>query len=261
MIILIEPAEARLSNPIAGLWRRLTGKERLSVSDDLVLGMKVLKMSVPMAAGGTERTRKRVLNTLRELRINTVLLREDFPRPEWFEMYRRPDGSDLMGRMLSQAAKAAAGDSESILIYLRHMDREAGRTLSDLCMSYRHVMLLSESEGAIKAAQGISERMGVSLIVNPADSRIKTAKAAVIADVPQDTLILGEDCVAVAPSEDHYERVVCRRRVTDVSFMMTDGSEPDIPEGYPQKALISEAILRGGMSFGDICIKSLEISP
>ncbi len=79
MIILIEPAEARLSNPIAGLWRRLTGKERLSVSDDLVLGMKVLKMSVPMAAGGTERTRKKVLNTLRELRINTVLVREDFP--------------------------------------------------------------------------------------------------------------------------------------------------------------------------------------
>ena len=258
MIMLVEPAEIKRVNPIAGLWQRLRGGEDISVSEQMVLGMKTLKMTVPVR---TERTRKKAAQLLRELRINTVFLREDFPHSEWFELYRQPTGDELIRRMTGVVTLMAAKNYESVCVYARHIDPDGERVVRDLCGSFRHVMLLSDGEGALNAAEKVSGKLGVSVIANPSDRRVMASDAAVILDMPGNILRLGRDCVAVAPVREYYNRVECSKMVTDVCFTLKNGEAPDIPPGFSQKALIFEAILRGGMRFEDICIKSLEISP
>ena len=245
MILLVESAPAEKK-----LFRR---KQLILINNSIMLGMRVTVMTIPLAerlrTGQRERLKKRLTAVMGKLRINTVCLKNDFPYPEWFEGYRRPDGSAFIKRLMGKIAVMAADRHESVYVYMKRADRWNIRALAELCEGFRFVSLSAQNGESGQISASLMKSCGASVMTEPTAERIKTADAAVFFDIPDEKPVLNESCVSL-----------CVRN-TDAEFRMTDGSEIGIPDGYSQKSLISEAVLRGCIRFEDIQISRIKISP
>lgn len=245
MIILVE------SVPIARIG--LLRKQRIIITNSVVLGMKVMVMTIPIAenlrAWQRERIKRRAIALLGKLRINTVCLRKDFPYPEWFQAYRKPTGSDFIKRFFGKIAVMSAKKHDSVYVFLKHIDRASQISLADLCEEFRFVYITGQNSEAIRMADNLLSEYGASVIIDPTPERIKTVDAVVFFDDPTEAPMLNECCVVIGIES------------SDVEFCMSDGSDLNIPDGFSQNALISESILRGCIRFEDVKISRLKIYP
>lgn len=245
MIMLIE------SKPIARIG--LLHKQRIIITNSVILGMKVMVMTIQIADNLRQWQRKRIkrqaIAYLGKLRINTVCLREDFPYPEWFQAYRKPTGSDFIKRLFGKIAVMSAKKHDSVYVYLKHINRSTQKSIADLCEGFRFVYISGQKSEAIQMAKNLFSEYGASVIIDPTPERIKTVDAAVFFDEPTEASMLSEYCVAIGIEN------------SDVEFCMSDGSDLDIPDGFPQNALIYESILRGCIRFDDVKISRLKIHP
>ncbi len=257
MILLAEPGERKIPKTAAELWRLVNYGGDISLSQETVLGMRALRMTVPTGGRRPERLRRRVISLACRFGVNTVFLREDFPCPEWFAAFRRPDGEEFRRRMMGKTAVFAAECHDSVFVYLRVLDKCAERALCDLFTGFRHVMLSSANERALSAAETAADRAGVSIITDPPESRILKADAAVILDKPERAVRLGDGCVAV--TGNYGDSVICSRRVAGVEYGRVTGQAMGIPGGFSAESLIFESVLTGMMSFDDFCVKRTEI--
>ncbi len=243
MIMLIEAVQKQK--------RRLLQKTVISVDDQIILGMKVKIMTVHMLGKihkwQEARLKKRITEILSRLRINAVLVRTDFPYPEWFDNYRKPNGKDLLSRLLGTVTAMNAKEHNAVYVHIGRVDRSITKTLFDLCQSFRHIMF---DRANVDIADLLYKTYGASIIIAPTAERVSIADAAVFFNEPLEMPEFKDDCVIVKADDS-----------LNMEFAMTNGGSFDIPDGYPQIPLISEAILRGCIGFDDICIMKSEISP
>lgn len=245
MIMLIRSALA--------VKRRFLRRHSVIVDNRTVLGMKVMEMTVPiperMRERQKERLKRKVLTILTDLRINAICVKDDFPYQEWFADHRRLTGNDVMKRNLGKIAVMASNRHELVYVYMQREDRECLKAITDLCEGFRLVCVSVQNGEASRITDSIMRSCGASIITEPTAERISSADAAVFFAKPAEDICLSEACVSVDIE------------TTDVEFCMADGTKPDIPDGYSQKALISEVILRGCIRFEDIQISRIKISP
>lgn len=243
MIMLVESVPIQKKN--------LLKRPGISVENQIMLGMKVMIMTVPILDKLRKRQEARLINRitvlLREFRINTVHLKHDFPYPEWFRRYRSLDGKELTKRLLGKITINTAKSFEAVYIHVNRYDRSSFNAITELCQKFR-IIMLSGKNGDI--ADRLYNEYGVSIIVAPTHERIMTADAAVLFSEPDEMPEFNEDCIVIKPDDSLY-----------IELGLINGMKMNIPEGYPQIPLISEAIRKGSIGFDDICIMKSEISP
>lgn len=242
MIMLVE------SVPIS---KRGLKKSIISLEDKIILGMKVVIMTVPIPEKlhkwQERRLKKRIYELLNKLRINTICLKQGFPYPEWFKGCRSIDGRELIRRILGRIAINNARNFDSVYVHVNGYDRNSFNAITELCQKFRLIMLSAKNN---EIADGLYKAYGVSVIVDPTPERIMTADAAVFFDEAYEMPVFKDEC-NVIKADDSF----------DIEFGHTSGERIWIPDGYPQIPLISEAILRGCIGFENICIIKSEISP
>lgn len=225
-------------------------KQNIIIDNRLILGMKVLEMTVPIAKNiknkSKERIKRKVLEALSKHRVNTVCLKNDFPYPEWFSDYRMPKGNDVIKRLLGKIAVMASGKHELVYADLYRADRDSLKALSDMCEGFRFVCVSVRNGEASEISKSMIKSCGASIIAEPTAERIKSADAAVFFEQPMVFPEINKACVIIDVDN------------TKIDFCLSDGTELNIPDGYSQKALISEAIIRGYIRFEDIHIRELK---
>lgn len=236
MIMLIEAVPVKKSV----LWR----KQEILVTNKALLGMKVMVISVPIPikqrAWQRERLRRQVQALTAQLRVNTVCIKNDFPYPEWFEGYRKPDSREFLKRFLGKIAVISSQKHDTVFVNLHRADRISYSALFELCDSFRHI-LLSGQIGDI--TDSLFRKFGASVITSPTPERIFTADAAVLFSEPDEMPCFNTDCAIIRPDDS-----------LEVEVIDQNGHKLDIPDGYSKNVLISEAILRGSISIDDIRI-------
>lgn len=236
MIILIESVDA-----VKKLFRH---RQRILVDNRNVLGMNVMVVTVPIpekpGQGQQRRLKRRVLALLMQLRCSAVYARTDFTYPEWFDGYSRISGEDIAREFLGNYAVKMAKCHDSVYVYMKSVDSKAFKAVAELSDSFRTVCVSLQYGSALQLAESIMRRCGASVIINPIEERIYSADAAVFFNEPIEMPILKPSCVCIN-ADDVPLRIV-----------LADGREMFVPDGYPQKALISEAVLHGCIRFEDI---------
>ncbi|MBE6948263.1 MAG: hypothetical protein E7456_00240 [Ruminococcaceae bacterium] len=242
MIILAELAPAAKS--------LLTRSKRILTEKKTILGMNVTVLKVPISdkirAGQLERIKRRTHNKLAELCANTVFIRNDFPYPEWFEGYRKPDGAGLVRRLSDRLAVNSSDRHYGVYVYLKRPDSECVNILRKLCEQFRFIYLSVKNGEADVIADGLMKTCGVSIVT--VSDRIPEADAAVFLHEPDEMPILNEKCVCISAEK------------SEVSISLSDGREAEIPDGYSRKALIAHALLHGYVRLEDIRNISLKNS-
>lgn len=265
MMMLIESVHVPKISFVQRFLMRLRRDFGITVTPEIILGLKFMKMTIPIAENSDEKwleeLREQAVMLMGEFRINTVCIKEDFPYKQWFESYRRPRGDELIKRLVGRIASKAAESNESVCVFARRFDRDGRAAVSDLCERFRYVMLVGQERELMQIADSLSQKCGASIIVNPIQSRASCADVAVFFDAPQERFELDTHCIAIAPDSSYYGNIVCSRRMEKIEFAFRDGVKLDIPDGFSEKTLIYEAIFRGRLRFQDFSIKSLEITP
>lgn len=236
MITLIESVTTRNSF--------LKPMRRIIVDNKTIVGMKVMIVTIPIPAkvkaGRRERLKRSVLEFLRKLRVNTVCIRTDFQYPEWFEGFRKPTGQELVSELLSEYAVKKAEKHDSAYVFINRANSRSIKAVSELCEGFQTVCLKVENGSCNQIRESILRGCGASIITEPTEERIYAADAAIFFDRPKEMPNLNKTCVIV--SVDSLK----------IRVVSENGTDAEIPDGYSQKALISEAILRGYIRFEDV---------
>ena len=233
------------------LFRRM---EYVTAETSEVFGMKTLSITVtlPDGADGRElmRIRDAAIEMLTEEYVGTVCLHRNFPYPDWFSGFRRPDGGSLARRLVTVETLAQKGDS--VFVYARRIDSVVSSAIRQFCGRFRYVMMSSPDTDTPEIARWLTETSGASVIANPTERRILTADCAAIYDTPIRQITLSDRCQIITSSPEQAKLTVGGTIVPSPALSLADGTMLTPPEGFEINDILSEAILRGAVKFENI---------
>lgn len=233
------------------LFRRM---EYVNAEASEVFGMKTLSVTVTLPDGADDRElmniRNDAIEILTEEYVGSVCLNRDFPYPDWFSGFRRPDGGSLARRLVTVETLSQKGDS--VFIYARRIDSIVSSAIRQFCGRFRYVMVSSPDGDTNDIARWLTETSGASVIANPTNRRILTADCAAIYDTPIRQITLSDRCKIITSSPEQAKMILGGTLVPSPALSLADGTILTPPEGFEANDILSEAILRGAVKFENI---------
>ena len=238
-----------------GLYSRLFRRiEYVKAEASEILGMKTLSLTVMLPHGVSNRELARIkddaIEILTEECVGTVCLHREFPYPDWFSGFRRPDGGSLARRLVT--VEALSQKADSVFVYARRIDRVVSSAIRQLCGRFRYIMVSSPDSDTTDIARWLTETSGASVIANPTERRILTAHCAAIYDTPIRQITLSDHCQIVTSSPEQEKMIIGGAIVPSPALSLADGTPLTVPDGFDVNDLLSEAILRGTVKFEKI---------
>jgi hypothetical protein len=229
-------------------------KKYIRAEESEIFGMKSLFLTVSIPCNVDEKQLRKIkqqtLSVLSRYGVNTVFLHTDFPHPDWFTGYRRPDGHSFARRLVTTQTLFLSG--ESVFVYTRRIDSVVSSAIRQYCGRFRYVMVASPDPGVGEIAHRLSEASGASVIANPTDRRILTANCGAVYDNPHKLIHLSDDCTVVTAEPEYAKMTVGGKPAPSPALSLVDGTPLTVPAGFPRNDVISEAILRGAVKFENI---------
>ena len=250
--------------PRRGVFARIfRGTRYLTAEQSVLFGMKILNAAVFLPTDADERElakiRRAVLSGLCENGVGTVCLRGDFPYPDWFRGFRRPDGRSFARRLVAARVCAQSDSANSIAVSAKRIDRTVSDAIRLYCKRFRYVMLTAPCADE-RAADALSEASGASIIFDPTDRRILTADTAAVYDMPDRPLTLSPDCTVFAAEDAYFSRIIGGIPSRPPALRVPKCDPSACPEGFSAEEILSEAVLRGSVRLSDIEIQLSSLS-
>jgi len=175
-------------------------------------------------------------------RADSVLFSENFPYRDLVlgEGFMEADGRTLMETLAGTIAERAAGSRRSAALFTDRLTSGAARTLTEMCRSFRTVMLISDS-GA-ETCRALGRQFGISVVTNPPAGQLHDADAAVFFSAPRNGAVLSENTVAIPSAPAALGGVTYHTAVRGVQIELAGGMAGMIPEGFAPVPLVSAAL-------------------
>ncbi len=226
--------------------RRPKGYNSVNSRQIAVLGMRAAYITIEKLPDKNTRAVTKQLEDvtahLRAQRTGSVLFSENFPYRESVlrEGFKEADTRALMELMAGTMAQRAAESKQSAAVFTQRLTSAALRTLTELCSSFKTVMLVCAS-GA-DACRTLGRQLGISVIFDPTAGQLKKADVVVFFDAPGYPIILKDEAVAIPAGPGALDGVSYRTAVTGVDIGPSDGTDFVIPEGFAYEPVISAAL-------------------
>ena len=173
------------------------GRKTPAVKEEIVLRLRLYRAAVQRGPRTPEAiVRRRVLaagKRLRKLGVNRAVLPADFPygrelarcgiRPVSTLALRRALAADWVRWTLEGRGQGAAG--ARVAVCAAQLTGEVVRTVTELCLRYRYV-LLDLPYGGEELCRQLRREYGVSLLLGPAREQLEGADALVLFDARTD---------------------------------------------------------------------------
>lgn len=231
------------------LWKEPAGglqPPAVTLAEGKILHMRFLRAEIPRGPRTPEVVlRRRIAAAARRLRragVTRVVTPEGFAWTAQLERYglrpvstlalRRRLASDWVGRGLAAAGASPAG--AQVAVSAAQMSGELVRTVTELCLRHRYV-LLDVPYGGEELCRRLRREYGVSLLLGPDREQLASADALVLFDARTDLVRPGGVTVAL------YDEGAPLGEVS-----LPPALERQLPAGADRGQLLS-ALLEGGV--------------
>ncbi len=226
--------------------RGMKGQNGVKCRQITVLGMRTVYITIEKPRGAHPRKVKKLIENaaaqLRAQRAPAVLFSENFPYREQIlrEGFMETDERPLMEMLAGTIARRAAGGEKSAVLFTERLTSNVLKTLSELCRSFRTVMLVSDSGN--DACRSIGRQLGVSIVFNPPAGQIENADAAVFFNAPHNKVVLSEKTAVIPTARGALLGVSYGTAVSGVDIELDGGAQESVPDGFALTPLAAAAV-------------------
>jgi hypothetical protein len=249
--------------------RGLSGDKGLIIRETVVLGVRVLGITIEVFPGmKTEDVRaaiRRAVDAMRRERVREICFAKNFP---YRALFLR-EGFDEMGSLLLMTTlagrissylggqiSAVSGDGKYAAIFAAKLTVAVLRTLSELCASFKYLMVTTESGGG-REFEALRRRTGISVIERPTPRQLMNADVAVVFGPLRRSVLLPAKCIAFGIGDNALSGVDCGRVVSGLRLELAAGREERLPEIFSRDVLISAALCAGTLKADDIVLRDV----
>jgi hypothetical protein len=267
MLCLIDHENAGYDDLLRKLRRKLKGDDGIRCRKTVVYGMPLLHLTLPVYTKikepGAGKISGAAVIRLRKARVSRAIFAKDFPYREAFlrEGFEEADGTILTELLAGQLASLACPEGKTVVLIADSLTGSAACTLLELCVRFRHVLTVLESDGSA-LLKTISRKYGVSVISAPSPAQLFDADVAVSFTPPLRQIQLSGACIAIPVGSMALENIDCRRYVADCTVGLKEQREAELPElagRFPVNALIAAALDAGVLRTEDLIIRTFRI--
>jgi hypothetical protein len=271
MVYLVGEEETAPVSVFGRLRHSLASDEGYKIVSTVVLGMRLRRVTIESPAGQDSVYRRNVARAaaaLRRERDGRVIYSDAFRYKELFmrEGFDEMDADALTAALAGRSASRAAGsgttvahDGTSAVLFSRHMNGDAWKTLQELCRRFRTVMAVTGADWS-PALEALRRRTGVSVIEHPSTRQLTLAGVAVLYDAPPSGVNLPAGCVAVEARAGALDGSLVGRRVIGLSLGLPAGGEAGLPSGFPREPIFASVLSAGTLRPEDISILDITVS-
>ena len=227
------------------------GKSRREVVSRRVCGFQCLELQAALPAKASSRRRDRALSEwgklLRDLGAREVCFKfgSSFQQELLDMEFRLLTPESLLKAKAAEVIERAAPEGSHVLLSCRRWDRWSAETFRSLCTKFRYVTVDVPGH-VLSHVNDIAGEYGVSPTVIRKD-RVVDADGAVFFDVPDRPCFLSGRCMVLMAGK-RAPNVFGGRQIERIVFGFPESLRGELPEGYPQDALMSWAIELGRIS-------------